>query len=289
MGRDLHTTKPTSRSGAYDPARTIPEMGVRKRLTAMFGSGTDAATPQTPDSPTIATAPAQAPASDGPGPGAPTGRDILSPSSRRGERDLRAEVDEIRNRDPLFDIRRLADDAAAAFLRVQRAFAAQDAAAARSVLATALWEQARFQIEEYRHNGRRNVQEHLQIQSVRFIGARSRDGYDTVRLRLFTTTVDYDVMASTNEIVRGDKSSHPLAVDVMLERSSAAATTAEGGPLRNRCPHCAATLTLEWDGSCRDCTADVLGDTHRWVMAKITRLPDWDDALASCPPDILGA
>ena len=205
----------------------------------------------------------------------------------RVEQALWDEVEEIRFHDPGFDIRRFADEACTAFLKVQRSFAEQDAGAARNVLATPLWEQARHQIEDYHRNGRRNVQEQLQIQSVRFLGAHSRHGYDTVGLRLFTATIDYDVLVATGEMVRGDKTLHPLAVDVLLERSSSASTIADGGTLRHRCPHCGAPLSLDWDGSCKYCKADIMSGQFDWVVSKIIQLADWDQSLASCPPDIL--
>ncbi len=205
----------------------------------------------------------------------------------RVERALWDEVKEIQSHDPGFDIRRFADEACTAFVKVQRSFTEQDAGAARHVLATPLWEQARHQIEEYRRNGRRNVQEQLQIQSVRFLGAHSRHGYDTVGLRLFTATIDYDVLTATSEIVRGDKILRPLAVDVLLERSSSATTVADGGTLRERCPHCGAPLSLDWDGSCKYCKADIMSGQFDWVVSKIIQLADWDQSLASCPPNIL--
>ena len=171
--------------------------------------------------------------------------------------------------------------------RSRRAFAAQDAGAARKVLATPLWEQARHQNEEYRRDGRRNVQEQLQIQQVRFLGAHSRNGYDTVGLRIFTATVDYDIEVANGKIVRGDKVLDPVAVDVLAERSSDAQTKPEGGTLRERCPNCGAGLQLEWDGSCRFCKTDIMSGQYDWVISKIIQLADWDQALSSCPPDIL--
>ena len=66
---------------------------------------------------------------------------------QRVEQALWDEVEEIRAHDPAFDIRRFAAEASTAFLRIQRAFADRDVRAARQVLATPLWEQARFQID----------------------------------------------------------------------------------------------------------------------------------------------
>ena len=204
----------------------------------------------------------------------------------RIEQALWEEVAEITAHDPAFDIRRFADSTTTAFLKLQRSFAAQDAGAARGILATPLWEQARMQIEEYRRNGRRNVQEQLQIQQVRFLGAHSRNDYDTVGLRVFTATIDYDV-DTTGAIVRGDKVLHPVAVDVLAERSSSATTRPDGGTMHERCPNCGAGLQLEWDGSCRFCKSDVMSGAYDWVISKIIQLPDSDQALASAPPDIL--
>ncbi len=207
--------------------------------------------------------------------------------TQRVEQALWDEVGEIAAHDPVFDIRTFADETSTAFLKLQRAFAAQDAGAARKVLAMPLWEQARHQIEEYRRDGRRNVQEQLQIQQVRFLGAHSRNGYDTVGLRIFTATVDYDIDVANGKIVRGDKMLHPVAVDVLAERSSDAQTKPEGGTLRERCPNCGAGLQLEWDGSCRFCKTDIMSGKYDWVISKIIQLADWDQALSSCPPDIL--
>ena len=124
---------------------------------------------------------------------------------KRVEQALWDEVGEITAHDAMLDIRIFADETSTAFLKLQRAFAAQDADAARKVLATPLWEQARHQIEEYRRDGRRNVQEQLQVQQVRFLGAHSRNGDDTVGLRIFTATVDYDIEVANGKVVRGDK------------------------------------------------------------------------------------
>ena len=113
------------------------------------------------------------------------------------------------------------------------------------------------------------------------------NGYDTVGLRIFTATVDYDIDVANGKIVRGDKMLHPVAVDVLAERSSDAQTKPEGGTLRERCPNCGAGLQLEWDGSCRFCKTDIMSGQYDWVISKIIQLADWDQALSSCPPDIL--
>ena len=80
---------------------------------------------------------------------------------------------------------------------------------------------------------------------------------------------------------------HPVAVDVLAERSSEATTKTDGGTLRERCPNRGAGLQLEWDGSCRFCKSDTMSGTYDWVISKSIQLADWDQALASCPPDIL--
>ena len=169
--------------------------------------------------------------------------------TQRVEQALWDEVGEIAAHDPVFDIRTFADETSTAFLKLQRAFAAQDAGAARKVLAMPLWEQARHQIEEYRRDGRRNVQEQLQIQQVRFLGAHSRNGYDTVGLRIFTATVDYDIDVANGKIVRRDKMLHPVAVDVLAERSSDAQTSLRAV----RCASGAriAALGSSWSGTVR--------------------------------------
>lgn len=79
--------------------------------------------------------------------------DASSFYAQRVEQALWDEVGEITAHDAMFDIRTFADETSTAFLKLQRAFAAQDAGAARKVLATPLWEQARHQIEEYRRDG----------------------------------------------------------------------------------------------------------------------------------------
>ncbi len=200
---------------------------------------------------------------------------------------LWGEVEEIKTHDPAFDIRVFADQATTAFLTVQRAFAEQDAGAARRVLTGPLWEQARTQIEEYRRNHKRNIQEKLSVHQTRFLGSHSRNGYDTVGLRIFTSLIDYDVDANTGAVVRGDKVEHPVAVDTMFQRSATAVTKAEGGTLTERCPNCGAPLKLDWDGSCTYCQADVMSGDFDWVLCKIIQLNDWNQALASAPPDIL--
>lgn len=93
------------------------------------------------------------------------------------------------------------------------------------------------------------MQEQLQVQQVRFLGAHSRNGYDTVGLRIFTATIDYDIEVASGKVARCDKVLHPVAVDVLAERSSDAQTKPDGGTMRERCPNCGAGYS--WSGTAR--------------------------------------
>lgn len=177
----------------------------------------------------------------------------------------------IRAHDPAFDEAAFLAQVERAFFLVQQAWTEQRPELSRQVMADALWQQHRAQIEQYRDRKVRNVVENLAIGKADIVAAHSDASYDTITVRILAAAADYDV-DEQGKVVRGDRQVRQFVEDWVFQRSSAASTRADGGTLSRRCPNCGAPLDLDLAGVCSYCKQPIMGGAYDWVLSRIDQV-----------------
>ncbi|HUJ67068.1 MAG TPA: TIM44-like domain-containing protein, partial [Acidimicrobiales bacterium] len=157
--------------------------------------------------------------------------------------------------DPAFSRQAFLGAVQTVFFVVEGAWTQRQPEVSRQVMADALWQQHRVQIQGYLDAHRRNVLGDLSVLSLTVIAAHSDASYDTITVRVLAVSSDYDVDDSSGKIVRGDKRVQQWMEDWTFQRSSSAKTPAGGGTLSSRCPNCGAPLEVDLTGQCKYCKA----------------------------------
>jgi hypothetical protein len=201
--------------------------------------------------------------------------------------ELEQGLDEIRAHDPAFDPNTFVQQVNKAFFVIQQAWVERKPDLSRRVMADAIWQQHRFQIQQYLDTNRQNVLENLAIQNTYLVSANSDEVYDTITVRFFASCADFDVEleddGSPGKVVRGHRGVEMWTEDWTFQRSSEAVTKVEGGTFADRCPNCGAPLDVDLQGVCSYCKAPVMSGKYDWVLSRIEQLPTLEYGQATLP------
>jgi hypothetical protein len=157
------------------------------------------------------------------------------------------------------------------FFIVEEAWAQRQPGMSRQVMADALWQQHRVQIQGYIDANKRNVLENLAVGDLTIVGAHRDSKYDTIVVRVLASCADYDV-DDRDRVVRGDKHVGQWMEDWTFQRAASATTPTEGGTMAAKCPNCGAPLDLDLSGACKYCKAPVSSGAYDWVLARIAQV-----------------
>lgn len=170
--------------------------------------------------------------------------------------------------DPAFSIDAFRVRARTAFSALQNAWCKQNLDAARAFLSPGAYFAWRAQLETMAVEGRRNVMEHLQVQSIQPLRIVHGRVFDDLTVRIAASSADYDV-DKDGRIVFGDRTVRPFVEEWTFQRSVGVATTNKPGTLENTCPCCGAPVALTQLGECRYCKAAITSGKFDWVVSRI--------------------
>jgi predicted lipid-binding transport protein (Tim44 family) len=198
--------------------------------------------------------------------------------------DIDAGIDHIRERDPAFNEADFLSDCNRAFFTIQQAWTERKPDISRQVMHDGIWQQHKFQIDQYISQNKQNVLENLAVQNTRTVSVSSDQAFDTVMVRFFASCADYDVtLGDKPKVVRGDQTVRDWCEDWIFQRKAGAETKPNGGTMKQRCPNCGAPLDLDLAGVCRYCRAPVMSGEFDWVLTRIEQLPSYEFAQATLP------
>jgi predicted lipid-binding transport protein (Tim44 family) len=178
----------------------------------------------------------------------------------------------IKQHDPNFDLEQFTQQVQQVFFIVEEAWSERKAEMARKVMADALWQTQRAQIQGYLDNHKRNMLEYLAVSNIWPVTARSDERFDTITVRIVASCADYDVNDRDGRVVRGDKEVKPWEEDWTFQRSASAKTKVGGSTLGSKCPNCGAPLDVDLAGTCFYCKASIMSGDYDWVLARISQV-----------------
>lgn len=199
--------------------------------------------------------------------------------------DVEAGVAKIKEHDPAFNEDDFLSDVNRAFFTIQQAWTERKPELSRQVMHDGIWQQHKFQIDQYISANKQNVLENLAIQNSRIVAANSDESFDTIAVRYFASCADYDIELDDDKrkVVRGNKQIADWAEDWVYQRSSKAVTKPNQGTMNKKCPNCGAPLDLDLAGVCKYCKAPVMSGEFDWVLTRIEQLPSYEMAQATVP------
>jgi predicted lipid-binding transport protein (Tim44 family) len=199
--------------------------------------------------------------------------------------DIDAGIAQITARDPGFNEADFLSDVNRAFFTIQQAWTERRPDISRQVMHDGIWNQHKFQIDQYLSLNKQNILENLAIQNTRAVSVTTDDAFDTIVVRFFARCADYDIdlASEKRKIIKGDRSEADWAEDWVFQRSSRATTKPNGGTMAKKCPNCGAPLDLDLSGICKYCKAPVMSGEFDWVLTRIEQLPSYEMAQATVP------
>ena len=219
--------------------------------------------------------------------GSATGEVLGNPNATHiGSRaDIDAAIAQITARDPGFNEADFLSDVNRAFFTIQQAWTERRPDISRQVMQDGVWNQHKFQIDQYLSLNKQNILENLAIQNTRTVAANTDEAFDTIVVRFFASCADYDIDLNSDKrkIIKGDRTESDWAEDWVFQRSSRATTKPNGGTMAKKCPNCGAPLDLDLAGICKYCKAPVMSGEFDWVLTRIEQLPSYEMAQATVP------
>lgn len=187
--------------------------------------------------------------------------------------------------DPAFDPMAFVSDCERAFFVIQKAWIDRDPRLSRQVMHDGIWQQHKFQIDQFLAGQRQNVLDNLAVQNAVLVAVDSDAAFDSATIRFFASCADYEIDLSSDKhkVVRGTKDINEWAEDWLFQRSSTAVTKPGAGTLNQKCPNCGAPLDLDLAGVCKYCKAPVMSGQFDWVLVRIEQLSSWEYAQATLP------
>jgi predicted lipid-binding transport protein (Tim44 family) len=212
-------------------------------------------------------------------------QDGTGPYAHASRAQVEAGVGAIQAHDPAFNEADFLSDTNRAFFMIQQAWTERRPELSRQVMHDGVWQQHKFQIDQYLSGNKQNVLENLAIQNSVVVSANSDESFDTIVVRFFASCADYDIDLSDDKrkVIRGDRSIADWAEDWVFQRNSKAITKPNQSTLKQRCPNCGAPLNLDLAGVCQYCRAPVMSGEFDWVLTRIEQLPSYEVAQATIP------
>jgi predicted lipid-binding transport protein (Tim44 family) len=174
----------------------------------------------------------------------------------------------MRSSDPAFSIDAFRVRVRTAFVALQDAWCHQHLDTARAFLSPGAYFAWRAQLETMAAEGRRNVMERLQVQSIQPMRLVHGRVFDDLTVRITAACADYEI-DKDGKIVFGDRTVRPFTEEWTFQRSAGATTSNKPGTLENTCPSCGAPVSLTQIGECRYCKAAVTTGRFDWVVSRI--------------------
>ena len=185
---------------------------------------------------------------------------------------VRAVTDQIRARDPGFELEVFLQRAEMTFFLVKRGIQRNDAAAIRPYLADRVFAAVSSGIAQAKSLHQHALLESLNVRAVHVDSAACDQSDERVDIH-FDLVYRARMLDESNRVLSDEGSDQRHGERWTFTRSATARTPENGGVIASRCPGCGAELRLNLDGSCAHCRASVTSGSVDWVVTDVQGAP----------------
>jgi predicted lipid-binding transport protein (Tim44 family) len=185
---------------------------------------------------------------------------------------LRAAVDEIRARDPGFELELFLQRAEMIFFLVKRGVQRNDAAAVRPYLSDPMFGSLSAMIAQTKTRHQHALLESLNVRAVHVESAACEAAGQRIEIH-FDLVYRAKMLNDANQVVSDEGADQRHGERWTFTRSANARTPVNGGVVAACCPACGAELRLNLDGTCAHCRASVTSGAVDWVVADVRNAP----------------
>jgi len=185
---------------------------------------------------------------------------------------IRTAADEIRGRDPGFELETFLQRAEMIFFLVKRGIQQNDAAAIRPYLDDRVFTSVSNGIAQARSHHQHALLESLNVRAVHVDGVVCDDSGQRINVH-FDLVYRARMLDDANRMVSDEGSDQRHGERWTFSRSATARTADNGGTVASRCPACGAELRLNLDGTCAHCRASVTNGSVDWIVTDVQGAP----------------
>ena len=185
---------------------------------------------------------------------------------------LLAAVDEIRARDPGFELELFLQRAEMIFFLVKRGVQRNDAAAVRPYLSDPMFGSLSAMIAQTKTRHQHALLESLNVRAVHIESAACEAAGQRVEIH-FDLVYRAKILNDANQVLSDEGADQRHGERWTFTRSADARTPVNGGVVAACCPACGAELRLNLDGTCAHCRASVTSGAVDWVVADVRNAP----------------
>jgi predicted lipid-binding transport protein (Tim44 family) len=189
-----------------------------------------------------------------------------------GALSVRSAADEIRARDPAFELEVFLQRAEMIFFLVKRGIQQNDAAAIRPYLGDRVFASVSNGIAQARSRHQHALLESLNVRAVHVDSAVCDESGQRIDIH-FDLVYRARVLDESNRVLSDEGGDQRHGERWTFSRGAAARTPENGGAVAARCPACGAELRLNLDGTCAHCRASVTNGSLDWVVTDVQGAP----------------
>ncbi|MGD0492864.1 MAG: TIM44-like domain-containing protein [Steroidobacteraceae bacterium] len=185
---------------------------------------------------------------------------------------VRAAADEIRARDPGFELEVFLQRAEMIFFLVKRGIQQNDAAAVRPYVGDRVFAAVAGGIAQAKSSHQHALLESLNVRAVHVDSATCDESGQRIVIH-FDLVYRAQMRNDSNQVIADEGSDQRHGERWTFARSATARTADNGGVAASRCPACGAELRLNLDGTCAHCRASVTNGSVDWVVVDVQGAP----------------
>lgn len=192
-------------------------------------------------------------------------------SSGMSEAQVEAKVKAI---DPVFNKEEFLSFARSVFVKLQEAWTARDWSVIRTFESNELFEQHQNQLQRFIDNNQINKMEQICVKSVSLYSFEQTGDKEVLKVTLSSKMIDYIVDATTDKILKGDRTTirHSTYRLTFIRKAGVKTKAGTSDVNTTNCPNCGAPTQITSSGKCEYCGSVITTGEYNWVLSDLTKV-----------------
>jgi len=176
--------------------------------------------------------------------------------------------------DPMFNKEEFLSLARSVFVKLQEAWTARDWSVIRTFESNELFEQHQNQLQRFIDNNQINKMEQICVKSVLLYSFEQTGDKEVLKVTLSSKMIDYIVDATTDKILKGDRTTirHSTYRLTFIRKAGVKTKTGTSDINTTNCPNCGAPTQITSSGKCEYCGSVITTGEYNWVLSDLTKV-----------------
>lgn len=176
--------------------------------------------------------------------------------------------------DPMFNKEEFLSFARSTFVKLQEAWSARDWSVIRTFESNELFEQHQKQLQRFIDNNQINKMEQICVKSVSLYSFEQTGDKEVLKVTLSSKMIDYIVDATTDKILKGDRTTvrHSTYRLTFIRKAGVKTKAGTSDVNTTNCPNCGAPTQITSSGKCEYCGSVITTGEYNWVLSDLTKV-----------------